>query len=92
MPLGPNFLHVVGEVLVPNPGVAPSLHYRIPQGINPRILLLDLRLTQLPGVWPPVLTWKPVRYDRVVDGAQYDEVDIFCGDESIARLPVAIIR
>ena len=92
MPPPPEDLHIVGEVYVPNPGVEPLLTPKVPQGTNPKILLLDLHLIQQPGIWPQVFVWKPVRFDKVVSGMQYTQVQIFCGDEIIADLPVREIH
>jgi hypothetical protein len=91
MPPGPNHLHVMGEVQVPNPGVDPFLATKHPQGINPSILLLDLHLVQRPGIWPDVVVWKQVRYDRIVHGAQYRQVQVFCEEKMIADMSVEII-
>jgi hypothetical protein len=88
MPPPPDEFHVVGEVYVSNPGVEPFLTPKVPQGINPSILLLDLYLIQKPGVWPDVLVWKPVRYDKVAPGVKYTQVQVFCGKEVIADIPV----
>jgi hypothetical protein len=88
MPPPPDELHVVGEVYVANPGVDPFLTPRVPQGINPQILLLDLYLCQRPGLWPQIMVWKPVRYDKVAPGVKYTEINVFCGDEMIANFPV----
>ncbi len=89
MPPGPCQLHVSGEIQVPNPGVDPLITPREPQGINPAVFLLDLYLVQRPGLWPDVLVWKQVRYDKVLPSKQeYSEVQIFCGDIVIATIPV----
>jgi hypothetical protein len=87
MPPPPDDFHVVGEVYVPNPGVDPFLTPKNPQGINPQILLLDLYLIQRPGIWPQVFVWKQARYDKI-GGARYTQVQVFCGDELIADIPV----
>lgn len=89
MPPAPFDLHVVGEIEVANPGVTPLLVPKSPQGINPRILLLDLYLCQAPGNWPSVVVWKQARYDKVLVGDQrYDQVQVFCGETVIADLKV----
>lgn len=88
MPPPPDDFHVVGEVLVPNPGVDPLLVPKNPQGINPEILLMDLLLIQRPGIWPQHLVWKQARYDKIGRGFKYREVDVFCGQENIARIKV----
>ena len=91
MPPPPDDFHVTGEVLVANPGVEPLLTPKEPQGINPKILLMDLLLCQKPGIWPQVLTWKAVRYDKVRPGVDYEQVQVFCGDRVIADIPVQIV-
>lgn len=90
MPPPPDDFHVIGEALVGNPGIRAHLCVRHPQGINPKILLLDLYLTQEPGMWPQVLTWTQARYDKVLSpGSQrYESVDVFYEGESIAQIKV----
>lgn len=90
MPPGPQKLFVIGEVLVGNPGIEVRLGRKVPQGINPAILLLDLEMRQLPGIWPMVLVWKPVRYEEETS-IEVTEVDVFCGDAMIAQIPVDIV-
>ncbi|MDJ0627540.1 MAG: hypothetical protein QNJ44_04700 [Rhodobacter sp.] len=91
MPPGPNMLYVVGEAWAPNPGVEGFLVPSNPQGINPRILLLDIHFYQRPGIWPQVMTWIPVRYQRPVSGPKaYSDVTILCEGDPIAQIPVEI--
>lgn len=92
MPPTPDFVHVVGEVSVPNPGVDAELTYREPQGINPAILLLDLRLHQRPGFWSQVMTWKPVRYDGVLGPTKYTRAVVFWEEETLVALDVQDIH
>ena len=84
MPPKPDVFHVVGEVQVPNPGVKAILVPRNPQGINPKILLLDLLLVQRPGIWPQIVVWTQATYEKV--NATYSAAQIFCCDESIANV------
>jgi hypothetical protein len=58
MPPGPPSFHIIGDVQVPNPGVDLLLTERVPQGINPAIILLDLHFIQLPGLWPQMVVTK----------------------------------
>jgi len=61
---------------------------RVPQGINPEILLLDLKLTPPSGpVTQPVLDLD-VKYSDNYSGTKYTRVQVFCGDKVIADLPV----
>lgn len=86
MPPKPDDFHVVGDIEVSNPGIDPMLVARVPQGINPRILLLNLNLVQQPGAWPRVFVTKQVRYNRV--NTTYDQVQVFCEDDVIADVNV----
>lgn len=88
MPPKPDDFHIVGEVLVPNPAVIAKLSPKEPQGINPDILLMDLILIQKPGIWPQVMTWVQARYDKVLVNSTYKQVQIFCGKDVIADVPV----
>ncbi|MFZ5637890.1 MAG: hypothetical protein ACOY82_15015 [Pseudomonadota bacterium] len=94
MPPKPDDFHVVGEVEVGNPGVQAELHERVPQGINPAILQLDLHLVQRPGVWPQVTTWVQCRYDRIVcpGAATHTQVEIFHDGQPIALIDVDIVQ
>jgi hypothetical protein len=64
---------------------------RILQGFNPRILLLALRLLQRPDQGPQQVTCTAVRYDAIITGRGYAEVDVFCESELIAQIPVDIV-
>lgn len=63
MPPGPASFHVTGTVTLPSPGYDARLEVANPQGINPAELILDLRITERPGLWPQVVTSVAVRYD-----------------------------
>ncbi|MDJ0616240.1 MAG: hypothetical protein QNJ63_05700 [Calothrix sp. MO_192.B10] len=88
MPPKPDDFHVVGEVEVGNPGIVAKLYPRVPQGINPEILLMNLVLIQQPGIWPQIVTWIPARYDKVIMNSMYKRVNIFCEDNIIADIEV----
>ena len=79
MPPGPNTLHVIGDVIVSNPGVRAHLTMRYPQGINPSILILDLSLIQEPGMWPAVLVSAQARFEKMLpsDFARYQMVEVY---------------
>lgn len=74
MPPGPASFHLIGTVLVPNPGVTARLVKATPQGINPAELIMDLELTQRPGRWPQVVVPVSVRYDEEPLGVAYTGV------------------
>lgn len=90
MPPKPDDFHVRAEVQVPNPGVDVFLAYKTPQGINPKILLLDLVLVQRPGIWPQLVMWKPAHYDKV--NVTYEQVQVFYGSDEIANIPVVDVE
>jgi len=87
MPPRPDTLHVVGDVMVANPGVTPVLTMREPQGINPNILILDLQLVQQPGMWPQVVTSVQARFDRViVKQSSYTSVDVYLNGSKVTSI------
>ncbi|QDU35747.1 hypothetical protein Mal4_00290 [Maioricimonas rarisocia] len=86
MPPKPDDFHIIGDIEVPNPGVEPVLAQKVPQGVNPAILLLDLFLVQQPGNWPQVVVTKQVRFDR--RNATFEQAQVFCGNEVIADVKV----
>jgi len=88
MPPAPNDFHVIGDVLVPNPGVRAMLIPKEPQVVDRRILLMDLYLIQQPGYWIQVVNWIQAKYDRVVKGKPYEKVQIFSDGRLIADIPV----
>ena len=90
MPPIPDDFHIVGEVEVPNPGVEVLLVPRVPQGINPHILMMDLHLVQKPGAWPQVMTWVQCRYDRILGpgSVKYTDAEVWCDGQRIASMKV----
>lgn len=95
MPPPPDELHVTGEVFVRNPGIEASLYAREIQENPSEILALDLHLVQQPGMWPQVMTWVQVRYDRILvpeESPHYKEIKIFHNGELIAEIEVDKIK
>ena len=94
MPPKPDELHVVGDIMVSNPGVRPTPAMRNPQGSNPAVLILDLYLIQQPGIWPQVEVCAPARFDRVMPpGAlDYTSVEIYSDGKQIAQVNVSIVQ
>lgn len=91
MPPGPARLFVEGVVVVGNPGIEATLVRKSPQGFNPKILLLEVLTRQLPGIWPQVLTPKPVRFDEEAS-IDYTDVEVFCDQNHLAQIPVQIVE
>src|SRR4029077_6946324 len=86
---GRRYLLVVsGDVQVTATNLTPKLTVHVPQGINPRILLLDLTIVSSGGIGAPIVFYKSVHYQRVTSGRQYDEVDILFNDKIIKRIKV----
>lgn len=74
MPPGPASFHVTGTVVMPTPGYDVRLEPASPQGINPKDLILDLKISARPGMWPQVVTNMSVRYDQEPFKGQYESV------------------
>jgi hypothetical protein len=87
--IGRRYLLVVnGEVQVTATNQTPKLTVHTPQGINPRILLLDLSIVSSGGIGGPIVFFKSVHFTRPTSGHQYDEVDILFDGKVIARIKV----
>jgi hypothetical protein len=71
MPPGPPRLRVVGKLLAPTTGFKATLEPTVPQGINPRILMLDLLVTPPSGVEPQVITPLSVRFEKEVKQGEH---------------------
>ena len=88
MPPKPDQFYVTGRVCVPNSGIRARLVPTVPQGKHSNILMLDLILTQDPisGCSEPGCI--PVRYDQVIQGPQYTQVEILCEGKVIETINV----
>jgi hypothetical protein len=82
-------VEVHGEVETGATNLLPKLKYRVPQGFNPRILLLDLTIESQGGLGGQVVMYRKAEYSRPTSGNDYDEVDIFFEGEIIERIKVA---
>jgi hypothetical protein len=80
---------VSGQVEVSWSNLTPKLRKHVPQGINPRILLLDLTIVSSGGIGLPVVMYKSVQYTQPTSGNQYSEVDILFGGKIIKRIKVS---
>lgn len=83
-------IKVSGLVRVGNPGIKAVLSYAVPQGTNPRILLLRLDLVQRPGIWPSVVVYVPAWYTGLSEGGEYDQVQIT--NPHLGDLTIDVIR
>jgi hypothetical protein len=88
-PGNPRTLYVQGTVVVGHPGHKVTLTPASPQGFNPRILLMNLTVERLDGVFPQVETEVPVRY--VQDNADYTDVTILTDSDAVPDLNLKVI-
>jgi hypothetical protein len=93
MPPKPDDLHVIGQVIVPNPGIEALLTARESSG-NFNVIELDLHLVQRPGMWPAVVSVAQARYDQVLSpvSPKYAHASIFLDGTLIEKLEVDEIR
>jgi hypothetical protein len=75
MPGAKNTLHVKGTVTVPTTGWHATLSEAHPQGINPNILILDVKKVKPTGAAGDVVSHIPVQYDKP-HSHDYTEVTI----------------
>jgi hypothetical protein len=81
-------LVVTGDVQVTATNQTPKLSVHVPQGFNPRIFLLDLKIVSSGGISAPLVYYKHVQFTKVTSGHQYDEVDILFNGKIIKRIKV----
>ena len=75
MPPGPARLTVIGKCTFPTPGYKVQLKKKVPQGINPSILLLEKIVSGPSGPQPDVVTTIPITYEEITD-QRYKEIEI----------------
>jgi hypothetical protein len=76
MPPGPARLRVNGKCTFPTPGYKVTLKKKVPQGIDPAILLLDKIVTPPSGPQPEVITTIDVTPYEEVTNQRYTEVEV----------------
>ncbi len=70
------------------PGTVVLVREATPQGINPKILILEAKTATLPGVWPAILLPVPAHY--VKTGYQkdtYESIEIRYSNKTTIRIP-----
>jgi len=72
----PPRLIMIGDVRVPNNGSLARLTRRSPQGINPKILILDINAQQPAGTALGEMTTIPLRYEESPPQDEYGQVMI----------------
>jgi hypothetical protein len=90
-PPGPASLIVNGTITVPTGGWSASLTRAQPQGTNPNILLLDLRLSKPTGTETQVISDITGRYEESPPAREYTDVTITHADGSFT-IPVRIVQ
>jgi hypothetical protein len=70
-----NKLKVHGECTFPTPGFKVTLKKKEPQGINPKILLLEKTVVAPTGIEPDHVVTLPVNFEEHTT-VQYEEVQI----------------
>jgi hypothetical protein len=86
MPGSGKSFHLIGKVTVNTGGWKAELVKRAPQGFNPQILMLDLKVTPPDGIVTQVITELDVRYTET--GVKYKQAQVFCNGDAIALLEV----
>jgi hypothetical protein len=76
MPPGPPTLTVTGRCTFPTSGYKVTLKEAVPQGINPKILLLRKTVRKPTGIVLPVVTTVKVRYVKKKATFKYTHVTI----------------
>jgi hypothetical protein len=86
-PGAPPRLIMIGDVLVPTNGWQARLTKRSPQGINPKILILDVNAQDLGGEAQESITTIPLRYEESPPQDEYGQVMIANGrGEIVVRI------
>ena len=78
---------MIGKVETSNTNQTPRLSEHVPQGINPKILLLDLTITTK-DAGNPVMGWRELRFEKPITRDQYSNVDILWDGDIIEHLKV----
>ena len=81
-------LVVTGDVQVTATNLDPVLSEHQPQGINPRILLLDLKIVSRGGFGGQIVFYKHTMFTKRTSGSAYDEVDILWQGRIVKRIRV----
>ncbi|NKB20298.1 MAG: hypothetical protein GKS01_07095 [Alphaproteobacteria bacterium] len=88
MPPGPSQLIVVGKVVTNGGNLQPKLTERVPPGINPVILMLDLTIEKTGNVGTEDVAPRDVRFERPAEQGQYETVEIYFEGELCQSLDV----
>ncbi|MEM6974444.1 MAG: hypothetical protein AAF577_16765 [Pseudomonadota bacterium] len=87
-PPGPSKLIVIGKVVTNGGNLVPRLTERVPQGINPTILLLDLRIEDTGGVGTTDVAPRDVRFEKAAGKGAYTSVEIYANGDLCQKTTV----
>lgn len=88
MPPGPVRLQVTGEVKTPSAHQVPRLTRAVPQGINPRILILNLTVEETGKTGPEVVDFRRAYYEEECRPEQFTDVQINCEGSLLQMIKV----
>lgn len=83
-------LHVTGEVETTRSSLVPVLTPTVPQGINEKILFLDLTIEDTGGIGTDDVAFRKVAYECDVTEGQHTHVEIKWEGVTIVELEVEI--
>ncbi len=82
-PGSPHSLHVKGQIQFPSGGWTFEVHKAVPQGINPKILLLDVTVTKPAGKATGNVTTNLLTFDEEPAAHEYTQVEIRLGSSKV---------
>ena len=88
MPPSSGQLIVTGKVVTTAGNKLPKLTAKTPQGINPKMLLLDLTIETTSDVGTDDVAPRDVRFEKPAGKGQYTDVEVFFGGESCLSIKV----
>jgi hypothetical protein len=83
MPGSPPRLIVTGEIEVPTTGWKVGMSRQVPQGVNPKILLLKVHADPPEGPAGQIVLKLPLRYEELAAPGQFTQVTILYENESV---------
>jgi hypothetical protein len=88
MPPGPVRLQATGEVKTPSAHQVPRLARAVPQGINPRILILNLTVEETGKKGVEVVDFRRAYYEEECRPEQFTDVQINCEGSLLQMIKV----
>jgi hypothetical protein len=88
MPPGPVRLQATGEVKTPSAHQVPKLARAVPQGINPKILILNLTVEETGKGGAEAEDFRRADYEEECKAEQFTEVQINCEGSVLQMIKV----